>query len=403
MSTMDTTVGLISWTDISQPHIPPFSTLSPMPAALGQAVGRLESAVGRRDGSSKRVAPSAGACYPYEILVAPIGEPVFGVVDFARRRVLTRTADRASWTGRTFVYFLVGRPWLAVRKYGRRGFFYHLLDAGHALLNLSLTAADLIPGTRPGPGVIAQAKREAAAGAGSVLAVGLLEAGDSGPGSSGWILQETTGASVNAPLSDIEEMMHSVLPPAPEPVHVRLNPDPGAAGLVRGLPRRHSAAALEAMPTAGGLVDALHEVRRLCERLIPSFGLPVPGIRVFSRHPGLGDALPDARWVTRALIGQTDLADASTFVVIHARVPDRTAAVLSSAAQRAVIAGGIAGEIGYLVASGAGIGITGVGGFDPERWARLCGTDDDVLFLLAIGREDTGEKSDVTSPDGRHG
>jgi hypothetical protein len=393
--------GVITWADVSRPNVPPVSRYSSVPAGAAAAVARLENAVGRRPGAAKRAAPSAGACYPYEILLAPAGEPALALVDLQQRRLLVRSAERACWDGDTFVYFLVGRPWLSMRRYGRRGYLYHLLDAGHAMLNLAVAAADSAPDLQVHQDVVRCAGEYAAARAASVLVMGLLDRGDPGDAGVLWLLQETT--QLPAPLSDVESMITSVLPPTPPPVRLRFDDDPDVTRLAAALRQRHSASVLAAMPDTSGLGDALARTEKLCRRLLPLLGMPVPEMRVFSRHPGLGSALPATKWVTRAILGQLDLADASTFLVFHAKVPDKALGVLSPEAQRTVMACGMAGEIGYLVAAQSGIGMTGVGGFDPAMWAQQCGTEDDVLFVLAFGQELSGEKADVTGTVGNHG
>jgi hypothetical protein len=123
---------------------------------------------------------------------------------------------------------------------------------------------------------------------------------------------------------------------------------------------------------------------------------------VFSRHQAIGDELPATSWLAEAVLGQSDLLNASTFVAIYAQVHDKGLVALSSDAQRTIMAGGVAGEIGYLVSALSGVDMTGVGGFDPAMWARLCHIEDDVLFVLAMGQELPGEKADVISTGGNH-
>jgi hypothetical protein len=399
MGSTHTMAEVISWPDISRPNVPPVGKCSSMPGGAATALARLENALGWRPGSTKRAAPSAGACYPYEVLLAPVDELALAQVDL-RRRLLVNSAERACWDGNAFVYFLVGRPWLSMRRYGRRGYLYHLLDAGHAMLNLALTAADPSPDFQVRSGVLRGVEQYAAARAASVLAMGLLVRGDASGAGSHWMLQET--AQVPAPLSDVESMIASVLPPAPPPVRLQLDSDPDVTALAAGLRQRHSASVLGPMPYTDDFGEALARIERLCRRLLPALGMPVPEPRVFSRHPGLGAALPATSWVAQAVLGQSDLVNASTFLAFHADVPDKALAVLSPDAQRMVMAAGMAGEIGYLVAAQCGVGMTGIGGFDPVMWARQCGTEEDVLFVLAFGQEQPGEKADVTGTSGVH-
>jgi hypothetical protein len=401
--TTDGAAARITWDDVKQPPIPRMSPPSALPSGLAHIIARLEAAIGRHDGSDRRAAPSAGACYPYELLISAADRPVFGVVDLDRRRIVTRSSDSGAWDGAAFAYFLFGRPWLSVRKYGRRGYLYHLLDAGHAVLNLSLAAGHRRNGARlVDSRLIRQAGRQSIFRVGSLLAAGVLEADDGSAPLSTWVMQETASAIVHPPLDEIEEMLCPLLPPAPEPVQWQVAPEPDHVDLARGIADRHSAARLADAVSTDLIARTMKQCGEWFERLIPAFGMPTPRFRVFSRDPYVGEPLPDCDWIGRSLIGQTDLAGASTFIVMHSNVRDAAGDALTASTQRLIIASGIAGEIVYLVATRAGLGVTGIGGINPGLWAQLCGTPDDVLYLIAIGREMSGEKFDRTVADGSH-
>ncbi|MET0136653.1 MAG: nitroreductase family protein [Kibdelosporangium sp.] len=385
-------MSAVTWTDVKKPHIPGESRLSPIPPGLRRAIARVEFAVGRHGESAKRAAPSAGACYPYELLLSPAGAAVFGLADLARRTFFTRRTDRHWWDAQEFGCFLVGRPWLTMRKYGRRGYFYHLLDAGHAVLNLSVAAA----GTRvPDRRSVSAVAGEAVARGGVLLAAGVLDGSGQHEDPDHWLMHETAASSIHPPLGDIERTMTDLLPPTPDPLLLRHLDRPELAGAIAG---RRSAAGLAGTVAAGLVREVVQQSMDLCRQVIPSYGLPLPDVRVFARGE-----LPGPDWLSAALVGQRNLVDASTFVVVHARVADTARQALSPATQRLAMAGGIAGEILYLVAGRAGVGVTGIGGFDPGRWARLCGTEDDVLYVLGLGRAASVGKIDVTSVDGNHG
>jgi hypothetical protein len=399
----ESAVAPITWDDVKQPPIPRMSPPSALPTGLAHVVARLEAAIGRHDGSDRRAAPSAGACYPYELLISPADRPMFAIVDLDRRRIVTCSSDSGAWDGAAFAYFLFGRPWLSVRKYGRRGYLYHLLDAGHAALNLSLATADRRNGAPRMDGrLIRQAARQSIFRVGSLLAAGVLVGDEGSAPRSAWVMQETSSTVVHPPLDEIEETLCPLLPPAPEPMQLQLAPNPDHANLVEGIAGRHSAARFAHEVSADLIARTMKQCGEWFERLIPAFGVPMPGFRVFSRDPYLGEPLPDSNWIGRSLIGQTDLAAAGAFIVVHSKVRDAAADALTASTQRMLIASGIAGEIVYLVATRAGLGVTGIGGINPGLWAKLCGTQDDVLYVIAIGREMSGEKFDRTVADGSH-
>jgi hypothetical protein len=187
------------------------------------------------------------------------------------------------------------------------------------------------------------------------------------------------------------------------PLHLHLASGSDKAELVEGIAGRRSAARLRGEVSADKLERTAQRCVEACAHLIPALGLPSPSIRVISRNAiNFGTGLADTDWFDRALIGQTNFGSACTFIVVHSKIQDSIADVLSPSTQQLIIACGIAGEIAYLVATRAGVGVTGIGGINPGLWAELCGTSDDVLYLIALGNAENGEKFDATSVDG-HG
>jgi len=108
-----------------------------------------------------RTTPSAGALYPFDVLVAFRGTTQYAlyhydVVGCCLRRLvsvgetdLTRgllTQDDEQRPPAAVVA-VVGRPGKSMLKYGRRGYLYTHLDGGHAATNIALAAAD--SGYRP--------------------------------------------------------------------------------------------------------------------------------------------------------------------------------------------------------------------------------------------------------------
>ncbi|MFD8705490.1 nitroreductase family protein [Kitasatospora sp. NPDC059648] len=113
-----------------------------------------------------RTTPSAGALYPFEVLVAFQDGHQYALYHYdaagcSLRRlaavgrhevadILTAapppdpSAAGADETSRlpAAVVAVVARPWHAMRKYGRRGYLYTHLDSAHAATNIALAAAD---------------------------------------------------------------------------------------------------------------------------------------------------------------------------------------------------------------------------------------------------------------------
>ncbi|MFD4182809.1 hypothetical protein, partial [Rhodococcus sp. NPDC058514] len=128
--------SLIQWGDLVHPAVPHVTGRAPLTGRVATAIEHIEKAIGRRGDSVARHAPSAGAIYPYEVLLCRRDGGVPALVDLARRRLVV--GDDFPTDEPEYLALLVGRPWLSMRRYGPRGFLYHLVDSGHALLNLAL-------------------------------------------------------------------------------------------------------------------------------------------------------------------------------------------------------------------------------------------------------------------------
>lgn len=119
---------------------------------IGLALGLLDAAFAEVDPAKSggpRAVPSAGALYPYEfrVLTEEADGPAVFHVDPVRRLVFRVdggcSADRRCEPAglRTpapggALVFVVGRPWLSMRKYGDRGYRYAQFDAAHVATNL---------------------------------------------------------------------------------------------------------------------------------------------------------------------------------------------------------------------------------------------------------------------------
>lgn len=102
-----------------------------------------------------RTTPSAGALYPFEVLVhvGQLGETYLYDVEGAdfrpyspvragrrARRDRDLEGDVNNWIGQVL---FVARPWLSMKKYGQRGYLYTQLDIGHAAVSVALSARAL--------------------------------------------------------------------------------------------------------------------------------------------------------------------------------------------------------------------------------------------------------------------
>ncbi|MBW4721866.1 nitroreductase family protein [Saccharothrix obliqua] len=132
---------------------------SALALVLGRGCGpRTGTVVGKHGISVQaRTTPSAGALYPFEVVVGlPDGTSHLYDVDTARIRALpgcgvvplpelVRRTGLAVPPDRSLraVVTLVARPWKAMVKYGLRGYLYTHLDIGHAASNIAVSAREL--------------------------------------------------------------------------------------------------------------------------------------------------------------------------------------------------------------------------------------------------------------------
>jgi SagB-type dehydrogenase family enzyme len=96
-----------------------------------------------------RTTPSAGALYPFEVIVGIVGEGSYlwdiegRLVPCAMAPLMAEDLAAAGFVttpGHNLeaVLILVARPWLSMRKYHRRGYSYCHLDVGHTATNLAI-------------------------------------------------------------------------------------------------------------------------------------------------------------------------------------------------------------------------------------------------------------------------
>lgn len=388
----------LAWGDVIHPPLPQTVGIEPLDGPVAGAVGHVDRLIGRRRSGATRFVPSAGATYPYEILLVAPDSGAIALLDPARRQLVVRADTGFTTDADDYVCLLVGRPWLSMRKYGARGYLYHLVDAGHAACALALleradSVADRFPDALPGTG--------ADGAAGDVLAAGLVRAFVPRDGEAeGWRLVTTAKPRVQMGRSEFEEWADRLRPPAPpRPVYFdRAGGLPG--NLARFIPIRRSAAAFGSVAPPGydlGAVvgDALAIATEAAHRL----GLPMPQVHLVGAVPG-GVPLPPGELLT-GLAGQEHLLGAEAFVVFSAPAEADDAGI-DADRQALLLAVGVVGQVLYLVAARHGAGVTGVGGLAPEYWNRALPAGRQTLYLTALGRPVAGEKFDALY-QGAHG
>ncbi|WP_280198045.1 hypothetical protein [Nocardia cyriacigeorgica] len=101
------------WTDLVSARPPRIHRIGPVTGPIAAAVAQLEGVLGRPGGSAARLVPSAGAIYPYEILLTTADHGVFASVDLARWQVLVRHGDEFPQRSKR-IRFSAGRASVAV-------------------------------------------------------------------------------------------------------------------------------------------------------------------------------------------------------------------------------------------------------------------------------------------------
>ncbi|MGW5140973.1 hypothetical protein ACWEPH_18030 [Nocardia beijingensis] len=388
----------LAWGDVIHPPLPQTVGIEPLTGPVAGAVGHVDRLIGRRRDGRSRFVPSAGATYPYEILLVEPESGAIALLDPARKQLVVRADTEFGTDAEDYLCLLVGRPWLSMRKYGARGYLYHLIDAGHALFSLALldrddSAADRFADGLPGTG--------AGGVAGDVLAAGLVRAFVPHDGEAdGWRLVSTSKPRVQMGRNEFEQWADRLRPPGPpRPVFFdRAGELPG--NLARFIPIRRSAAAFGTATPPGYDLDAVvASAREIAAIALSRLGLPMPTMHPVGRARG-GTALPPGDLLT-GLAGQEHLLGAEAFVVFSAPAGEDDSTI--DADRQALLLGtGVAGQVLYLLAARHGAGVTGVGGLAPEYWNRALPAGRQTLYLTALGRPAGGEKFDALY-QGAHG
>ncbi|MFJ9890642.1 nitroreductase family protein [Streptomyces sp. NPDC091287] len=405
------------------------------PPALSPAAG-LRTALAVLDlgmvgtDSSRRAVPSAGATHPYECYVLTrddASETGLYQADPGRRtcQLVSRGPQVAEALCQAAlalpdggaVIVLATRPWLSMRKYGDRGYLYTQLDTAHLHMNLVL-AADSLGGRvvlrRRPPGLEPLVREHGeCAEVHSALAVTALSAGHSpDPGPPGWVVRDARRHSPRQQPHWLERICWESLVTHPEgaaaghpgaflhlPMTVRST---GRAPLVpqTAFSRRRSATAF-----APGTVET-RDVHGTVDRAISVLDAVLPGeappyaTLVMRQDDDGGDdpawpagltirwrpGLPDDS-VTEAFMAQPHLAGTSAVLLLHAPTASLIDEAGGSGLWTVLFRAGALAQAVYLEAAQRGLSVTGVGGFDSERWKRLAGlpADHDVVYAVAMG------------------
>lgn len=448
------------WARVALPAASPEPPAEPVAApGLRRALSLLEEGVltsraNRSCGSYvARAVPSAGAVYPYEfaVLVMEDGVPTAFRID-ADRRTCARLAAGSRVTaaldastlaapedGGALVVTLT-RPWLSMRKYGDRGYLYTQLDAGHAAGNLVLAAAG-----RGATGALRlrfpreslSELLEAGENCREIHSATLVPAGPADGAWTRWTVHDDTDRELRGPTwrSWLESTCWDSLAawpghsgsPAPQGAPAPLarirtgRPLPaGQSGL--GAPStwpeligtRVSSKAFTGEPVSAAAVwQAVSALSTPWETDLPDAS-PLSATLVLrsttepeqdavyrlstgERQPG---RLPSTDEVARACMQQRALAGAAAILLLH--VPRTSLAGAGSAAdaenlRELAFRCGALGQLLYLGANRAAVGVTAIGGFDTPLWRTLAGLpeDDEILYALLLGHpDDSGVKFD---------
>jgi SagB-type dehydrogenase family enzyme len=455
----------------SPPEVPPSWTA--VSHVLGLGYGERAGAVITKGRTlmRARTTPSAGALYPFELLVALRGDETYELYDYevagcCLRRVAKIELDllaellalpRDPAPQPDAVVAVVGRPWNSISKYGRRGYLYTHLDGAHAATNITLAAenAGFLPVThlrfdrdraaealgltgrcREPQTLITLTASSAAPAVNNPFAVPIWRHGDGArpekPGANEleawrWVRSISTFhrrhdtprrygtlcAVAAVPPAPGGPSGGSGAPRGPGPTVVKLagadrdRPDRRAAAFAKlALSRCSAKGFLPTVLAADAVGRVLADLRRgtmtdsadgtpaglrVLVRSVAGIG---PGSYAYDReghvlHP-LGKDRGTEAAVVASCMNQDVVRHAALLFVLHAPVSPllgtqgrQELAELhhhaASAAQRLCLA-----------ATGQGVGITCLGGFDTGLVSELVGIDrqEEVIYVLACGKPD---------------
>jgi hypothetical protein len=437
----------------ARPRGRPIATSERLQAALHL----VERALLRPSGGGVRSVPSAGAIFPYEVLIvekdtSPAGESIHRV-DLGRRESVRITVSDdhrpalvgAAGSSTVLQIVVLARPWLSMRKYGPRGYLYTQLDAAHAATSLVGTLRSLggSGGLRiavAGDGIVRTIQqrlpyREVH----SILDVERLPVP---PGPSTWSgLELSPGHAAHESTDELEGYCWSKLESSS--LGQGLGPRPLSFSSPLGV--------AEAFPRDALLPDdawpRLTQRRRSCRTFSPAaptgeqvsgalgaIGTPLVtdlpptedgglGVTLVTPSSDLVDAcawltaqpgfglrfapdLLDGELVARACNGQRHLAGARAFLLFHLDRRKLLAVGQAQTLRDALYRTGAAAQLTYLGAARTGLAATGIGGYDAALWQEIAGlgTANELLYLVAMGTDQDGaEKADRLAVAVAHG
>ena len=418
---------------------------------LRSALDVIDTAVMKTGASDKRRVPSAGAIYPYELLVlVPALKAGSGndaaelercesercslevyTTDLTRRQCARVRLDASALDpvlaacddGADFHIMVLTRPWLSVRKYGPRGYAYAQIDAAHVALNILGISLE-----RGGAQLRTSLPRVQVARftetflpyreLHSLISVRSVAADSE---ALAWSEVLSGGGQVSRTQGDLEEYAWLQIPqdllygddgqrPARVAPLLGSQDQSEPASQIRPhewsslMARRRSCKSFTRGTSHKFTVEPV--LARLATAL-PTDLPDAPPVRVtVVCAPGVvGDdhrqtpagasvvgtaAVLDHATVTRACMGQMHLANAAAFALVHAARGDYLVDGKPQLLRDAYFRAGAIGHLLYLSAAAEDVALTAIGGFDGAKWAALgdIPTGNEVLYVLALGSEE---------------